>query len=112
DERVLRSAGNEPLRAGGAQPEDTEAPELVGRERIGRAGIAPAHVPRIFEEHRLTILVLHLTREHGAVETGELVLDVLRDIHSLGQLHRAVVRRLHASVPRDRENEELLWPVG
>src|SRR5262245_14453972 len=63
DEGVLRAPGDEPLRTRRAEPEHAQAAQFVRRQGIGRAGIAPAHVPGVLEEHRLAVLVLHLARE-------------------------------------------------
>ena len=51
-------------------PEDAELPQLVGGERIGRAGIAPAHVPGVLEEQRPHVLLPDLLVEHRLVEAG------------------------------------------
>src|SRR5215510_12488107 len=44
-------------------PPHAKAPQLVIRKRIGSARIAPTHVPRVFEKHRLVALFLHLLLE-------------------------------------------------
>ena len=89
----------------------TLAPELgqlLARERIGRAGVAPGHVPGVFEEHRAHVLAAHLVREHGLVEVLELRFDEQRQVHPRGQLHRPVVRRLDAALAGQGEDEQVL----
>src|SRR2546428_107825 len=80
--------------AGIRQPEDAELAQLVGRQGIRRARIAPGHVPRVLEEHGAHVLALDLLREHRAVELSELLLDVRRQLRAGGQAHRSIVRRL------------------
>src|SRR5205807_270313 len=61
------------LAVAAVDPEDAEPAQLVVRQRIGGARVAPLHVPRVLEEHGAAILVLDLPREHRLVEGGELV---------------------------------------
>ena len=53
------------------RPEDAQPPQLVIRQRIGGARVAPFHVPRILEEHGAAILILDLPREHRLVEAAD-----------------------------------------
>src|SRR5438093_6042920 len=48
--------------AGIRQPEDAELAQLVGRQGIRRARIAPGHVPRVLEEDGAHVLALDLLR--------------------------------------------------
>ena len=94
-------------------PEHAQAPQLIVRERIGGAGIAPRHVPRVLGEHRAAVLVCNLPREHRLVERRELVrlFEVGGKIHVSRQLHRPVIRRFDTAVARQRVDEELLRSV-
>ena len=110
DEDLLRASDrrDQPNPAGGiasriADPPDAQPVQLLLRERIGRAGIAPSHIPRVLEEHGLAALLSDLLGEHGAVEGGELILHVLGHVHPLGEPHRSIVGRLDATIPGQRE---------
>ena len=81
-----------------AHPEHAGLAQLLGTERIGGAGVAPAHVPEVLGEHHLVVF----TRSGGVVERLvellELWLDERRQILVGGELHGAVVAAFHASV--------------
>src|SRR3954463_4301858 len=66
--------------AAGIEPEDAELPQLVVRKRLGRAGIAPAHVPGVFEKNRAHLFVLDLLREERFVERREVSANEERDV--------------------------------
>ena len=91
----------------GVQPEHAQMTQLVVRQRIGRARIAPPHVPGVLEKEHAHVLFVRLTAEHRLVEFRELssLLQIDRQIHVRRQLHRAVVRGLHASLARQGIHE-------
>ena len=94
------------------EPEDAELAQLLRRERIRGAGVAPAHVPRVFQEYRAHGLALHLLGEHRPVELRELVLHVDGKVRAGRQPHGAIVRRLHPALARERVDEQLLISIG
>ena len=93
-------------------PEHAQAAQFLRAERLGGARVAPAHVPGVFLEHRPHVLLPDLLGEHRPVEVGERVLDVERHVHAAGQLDRAVVGGFHPAALAQREDEQLLRPVG
>jgi hypothetical protein len=105
DEDLLRAARRNRVTPRIAHPPNPEAAQLLRRERIGRAGIAPSHVPRVFEEHGLAALLPNLLGEHGAVEVGEFLFHVLGHVHALGETHSPIVCCLHAAIPGQGEDE-------
>src|SRR5262249_3348108 len=54
------------------RPVNTQPLELFVRQRICGARVAPAHVPRVFEENGAPLLVFNLTRKHRFVEARKL----------------------------------------
>src|ERR1700759_1121396 len=79
------------------EPEDTQLTELVGGKRIGGAGIAPAHVPGVFEKNGAHVLSLHLLAEKRLVEAWELVLYEEWNLGVRGEAHGSVVGGLYPS---------------
>src|SRR6266481_4176552 len=89
----------------------SELPELLRREGVGRARVAPPHVPRVLQHHDAHVLRADLLVEHRGVELLELALDEQRHVHARRDPHGAVVRSLDAPLSAEREHEEVLGPI-
>lgn len=93
-------------------PARAQLDEFLVLQRFGGTGIAPAHVPGIFQEHRTHVRPFYRAVEHRPVEWREVVPDVERHLHACRQLLGLVVRSLDPALPRQREHDEVLRAVG
>src|SRR4051794_39771180 len=97
--------------AAGIKPEDAELAELILRQRLARARVAPAHVPRVFEKDGAVVFLLHLLGEKRFVERREILAHEERDVDVARQLDRLVVRRLDLAPRGDGVDEQLLRAI-
>ena len=112
EEDVLRRRHGAPRSSVLLVPESAELPQLVGGEGIGRAGVAPAHVPGVLEEQRPHLLLFDLLAEHRLVEGAELVLDEQGDLGVRGEADGAVVGGLDPPLAGEGIDEQLLGAGG
>jgi hypothetical protein len=94
-----------------ADPARAEFHQFLVGERIGGVGIAPAHVPGIFDEHGAHALALDRAAERRLVEIAEVLLHEQRDIEVGRQLDGAVVGGLDPAVPSERVDDQILGAV-
>ena len=108
--------GNTAIATFSLDPVHAKVAQLLRRERVGRARVAPAHVPEIFGKHHAVLLACGLRLEHGFVERREVLfavgLDVGRNVDVGRQLHGAVVGGLDPALRRQHPHHEVLRPLG
>ena len=93
------------------EPHHAKLAKLRPRKRFSGAWVAPAHIPGIFGEDRLAVMLVDLVGEHVLVEVAKLILHEDRHIHIGGEFHRLVVQRLDAALAGHGEDEEFLLAV-
>ena len=111
DEHVNAAAPARQVLAVPVDPEHAELPQLGCRQRVGRARVTPAHVPRILEKHGAHVVRAHLLVEQRPVEGRKLLLHMNRQLHARWQLDRPVVRRLDAPLSREGVDHQVLRPI-
>ena len=95
-------------------PENARLAQFIRRQRIGGAGVTPAHIPEILGEHRPKTFLFRLFAEHRLVEIAEFValLEEDRQIHVRRQLDRAVIAGFDPAITRQHVGDQILRPFG